>query len=135
MDQQDKNRDETERKETAGPQEQPRWSKAECKRFYDSATWAQKRDAILKRDHYECAECRRRIEQAKADGRQLTARERRIHRADCVHHIKHLEDHPELALDDDNLEAVCNQCHNHLHGRYLPHPFRPAKNILNSERW
>ncbi|MGG0448254.1 HNH endonuclease, partial [Bacillus mycoides] len=32
-------------------------------------------------------------------------------------HIKELEHHPELALDMDNLETVCVNCHNKEHGR------------------
>jgi len=35
-----------------------------------------------------------------------------------VDHIKELEDYPELALDDDNLETLCVNCHNKKHGRY-----------------
>ena len=28
-----------------------------------------------------------------------------------VHHIKPLKEYPELALDPDNLEALCKRCH------------------------
>ncbi|CAJ0571029.1 unnamed protein product, partial [Mesorhabditis spiculigera] len=32
-----------------------------------------------------------------------------------VHHIKPLEDFPDLALSDDNLESICPTCHNQEH--------------------
>lgn len=68
--------------------------------FYDSARWKAKREAILRRDHYLCQECRK-------YGKMRAAKE--------VHHIKHLEDHPELALDNDNLVSLCHRCHNKMH--------------------
>lgn len=38
-----------------------------------------------------------------------------MRQATIVHHIEHVEDHPERAYDDANLESVCLQCHNRLH--------------------
>ena len=111
------------------------WSEKQRKKFYDSPAWEKKRDEILKRDHYECQECRKRIRLAAEVGRPLLPEERKIHPADCVHHIKHLEDYPELALDDSNLEAVCNTCHNKLHGRVLKHRFKPGKAPVTAEKW
>jgi len=32
-----------------------------------------------------------------------------------VHHIKHLEDFPDLAYEDDNLVSLCHACHNARH--------------------
>lgn len=111
------------------------WTEKQRKKFYDSSAWQEKRIEILKRDHFECQECRKRIEKAREDSRTLPPDKRRIHRADCVHHILHLEDHPELALDDDNLEAICNQCHNEVHGRVLKHRFKPGKQRVTDEKW
>jgi len=55
---------------------------------------------VLVRDHYLCQSCKR-------NGR-LTV-------ANTVHHIKELKNHPELALDMDNLETICPTCHNREH--------------------
>lgn len=70
------------------------------KDFYNSAKWIRKRKAILRRDKYMCQECRK-------YGRMTPAV--------YVHHIEHLEDRPDLALVDSNLESVCMACHNKLH--------------------
>lgn len=55
---------------------------------------------ILDRDHYECQDCRKRIKDAAASGTQLIGRDRKIWRAEEVHHIQELKEHPELGLDD-----------------------------------
>jgi 5-methylcytosine-specific restriction endonuclease McrA len=68
--------------------------------FYTSEKWKRKRKAILRRDEYLCQEC-------KKYGRRTAAI--------TVHHIKHLEDNPELALKDSNLKSLCNKCHNKEH--------------------
>ena len=68
--------------------------------FYRSAKWKHKRAKILKRDAYQCVECRK-------YGRHREAK--------IVHHIKELELYPELALTDDNLESLCLACHNKMH--------------------
>lgn len=93
------------------------WDDARCNSFYWSAAWRRKRDEILRRDHYECQACVSRIRQAAKDGTVLHGYDSRIHRAVCVHHIKELKDHPELALDDDNLISLCHRCHDRIHGR------------------
>lgn len=68
--------------------------------FYDSERWKQKRRNILRRDGYECQLCKR-------YGRHTPATE--------VHHIKHLEDRPELAYANKNLISLCHRCHNKQH--------------------
>ncbi|MCQ2113333.1 MAG: HNH endonuclease [Bacteroidaceae bacterium] len=35
--------------------------------------------------------------------------------ATTVHHIKHLDEFPELAFDDKNLISLCGKCHNKMH--------------------
>ncbi|MDP5274341.1 HNH endonuclease signature motif containing protein [Chengkuizengella axinellae] len=55
---------------------------------------------VLQRDSYLCQRC---------------LRMDRLTQANIVHHIKELEDYPELALDPNNLESVCATCHNQLH--------------------
>lgn len=87
--------------------------------FYNSRTWRNKRKQILKRDNYECQFC-------KAKGK--------VGRGEVVHHIKHLKDRPDLALDDKNLTTVCNTCHELEH----PDRFRKQENKkkpITKERW
>ncbi|MFW5438756.1 HNH endonuclease [Paenibacillus apiarius] len=72
----------------------------EAKAFYNSTAWKKCRKLALKRDHYLCQECLRNM--------TLTS-------ADMVHHIRDREEYPELALVIDNLESLCNPCHNKEH--------------------
>ena len=84
-------------------------------KFYNSGEWKKLR-VIKKRDNYECQECKREgrlsietneySESGKGKKIQL-----------LVHHIKELELHPDLALDEANMETVCVDCHNKEHGR------------------
>lgn len=68
--------------------------------FYLSGAWKRKRKAILKRDGYVCRKCKR-------YGRRREAT--------TVHHIKHLDEYPELALVPSNLISLCSDCHNKAH--------------------
>jgi 5-methylcytosine-specific restriction protein A len=76
--------------------------------FYNSKKWKDKRQYILRRDHYLCQEC-------KKYGRNVEAK--------IVHHIKEVEDYPELKLVNSNLVSVCKACHNKVHpekgGHYI----------------
>lgn len=88
-------------------------------KFYTSKTiWRPKRAEILKRDNYECQEC-------KKLGKYSAAT--------TVHHIKHLKKYPLLALTDSNLESVCDECHNILHPE--KHKNCIPKEPINKERW
>ena len=106
-------------------------------RFYHSAAWQRERIRILKRDHYECQDCRHRITKANHEGRQLHGWEMYLNRATCVHHIKELEDYPDLALDHDNLISLCDRCHNERHGRTTNRFFTRAKKKkpITPEMW
>ena len=68
--------------------------------FYLSSKWKRKRKSILIRDKYQCQDCKR-------YGRMREATE--------VHHIKHLDEFPELAYDNNNLISLCHACHNARH--------------------
>lgn len=83
--------------------------------FYDSKAWRQKRLEILRANHFECKRC--------ADAG-------RYHKADTVHHIKHLRDRPDLAFDDDNLVPLCTSCHWDMH-----HERKEDSVFTNEERW
>lgn len=67
---------------------------------YKGKRWKKKRAAILARDGYLCCECRK-------YGRRRDAV--------TVHHIKHVDEYPELAYVDSNLESLCQACHNKKH--------------------
>jgi 5-methylcytosine-specific restriction enzyme A len=64
-------------------------------KFYKGRDWMALRLEALRRDNYECQVC-------KEKGR--------YRKADCVHHIKEVKQHPELALTLDNLQCLCNTC-------------------------
>ena len=87
---------------------------------------------IMRRDHYECQECRKRVRDA---GQPLPASERKIRRATQVHHIVPYEQRPDLGLDEDNLEAICDRCHNIAHGRTWTQNQRPRKKYATEEKW
>ena len=89
------------------------------KRFYNCKEWRRKRREILNQDNGECQKCK---------GRGSFAN------AECVHHIKHIKDRPELALSDDNLISLCAICHNEEHPEKLKR-FNKANKFINMERW
>lgn len=64
--------------------------------FYQTPAWRRIRLAALQRDHYQC---------------QLRLSKSCTKIATTVHHIKALEEYPELALDIDNLTSCCYTCH------------------------
>ena len=73
--------------------------------FYLSGAWKQARKDVLARDLFICQECLRQV----AMGKQLRPRH-----ATMVHHIKPRSAHPELSLAYDNLESLCNICHERM---------------------
>lgn len=82
-------------------------TKAARHNFYSSLTWKHKRIEILERDHYECQWC-------KEEGKVTTQFDSVLE----IDHIKELEHHPELALENDNLRTLCKNCHNKRHKRF-----------------
>lgn len=83
---------------------------------YTDKRWRAMREIILRRDGYQCRECRR-------YGRKREAQE--------VHHIKPVDSYPELAFTRSNLVSLCHACHNKMHpekalamrhGYEVPHP-------------
>ncbi|EIA21413.1 HNH endonuclease [Listeria fleischmannii] len=85
--------------------------------FYKSKEWRQTREVILKRDKFECQECKR-------NGKVTTGE-----RLD-VDHLLELEDYPELALEPTNLETKCVTCHNKKHKRFMK-----KENKWDDEKW
>jgi 5-methylcytosine-specific restriction endonuclease McrA len=68
--------------------------------FYVSKEWREVRAKRLKMDSYTCTECG-----GFCGGRK------RGQPSPHVDHIKTLRDHPELALDINNLRTLCGPCH------------------------
>jgi len=72
------------------------------KDFHKTSKWKSKRERILRRDEYQCQECKRYGKTTEAV---------------MVHHIVPVEERAELALEGDNLTSLCNKCHNEMHDR------------------
>ena len=75
-------------------------AKAFAKRFYSSKAWQDCRNEYAKRAHHLCEDCLR----------------RGIYRpGEIVHHKIELDpvniEKPEIALNFDNLELLCRDCH------------------------
>ena|SRR5690625_3914508 len=103
-------------------------SEKDKKKFYNSTAWRKLRQAALKRDNFECQECKRQgfvhVDSEKVEGERKTIELN-------VHHKKEIETHPELALKLDNLETLCLYHHNLIHEK----PFKRKKNKWNDEKW
>jgi len=101
------------------------------RKFYDSKQWKQLREEVKKRDNYECQECKR---QGKVfiDTYEYSESAKRKKIKLVVHHIKELENYPELALEMDNLETICVDCHNKEHGRVFE---RKPNKWEHDEKW
>lgn len=109
-------------------------TKEQRRSFYNSQDWRDKREYIKERDRYECQECKRQgkvsldIYEPNKNGRKKIKL--------VVHHIKELEFNPELALEDENLETLCVDCHNKIHDRHFTNWREPKKNKwADDEMW
>ena len=100
-------------------------SHASRAKFYNSMEWRHLRQQILERDHWECAECKRQG--------LVTTRDEVL----TVDHIKPLEEHPELAMDKDNLQVLCHMHHDMKHERMNFYHAQPKKRnrFADDERW
>lgn len=74
--------------------------------FYHTAAWKRVRQVALSRDQGMCQDCMDRFRAGYGV---------RPRRAQMVHHIIPIEERPDLALDLNNLRALCNECHNQAH--------------------
>lgn len=86
--------------------------------FLESYEWRRVRMVVLKRDGARCACCGA----TPADGL-------RMH----VDHIKPRRKFPELALDVDNLQVLCEVC-NHGKGNWDDTDWRPTQEAANDEQ-
>lgn len=74
--------------------------------FYKSKSWKRKRIIILKRDDYQCQECKR-----YGKNREATTVHHIIPLAWCLIFNK------ALALVEINLISLCHACHDKMHDR------------------
>ena len=89
--------------------------------FYRTHAWKKKRREVLGIDNFECQWCKKKGF---------------FEPATTVHHVKELNDYPELALsvwvgDERQLISLCRLCHEqeHEHGNKKKEP------PLTKERW
>lgn len=68
--------------------------------FYHSNEWKEVRQAVLERDHYLC---------------QICKRHGVVRQATTVHHLIPLRTDYSKRLEMDNLETICQSCHNKEH--------------------
>lgn len=73
--------------------------------FYLSGAWREVRAEVLRHEPL-CRDC---MDLYRA------GHVHKVRAATCVHHIKHLKEHPELALTIDNLMPLCDMHHNIRH--------------------
>jgi 5-methylcytosine-specific restriction protein A len=71
----------------------------EAKAFYHTTRWLRTRRIKLAMVPY-CERC---------------MQDDRLTPATVVHHLQELADHPELAVDLDNLQSLCASCHSKWH--------------------
>lgn len=85
-------------------------TKFERKTIYNTTRWRKLREKILEKNDGLCANCKRRGY---------------TNDAHIIHHIKPWKDGKDkterylLIWDEDNLEPVCNSCHNNLHSEMV----------------
>lgn len=94
--------------------------------FYSWRDWRNLRAEVLRLDRNECQMC-------KARGRYRKGK--------IVHHVKHLQDRPDLALsiwDPDTgerqLVTVCKDCHEAEHPESM-RQYQPKAPPITAERW
>lgn len=98
-------------------------------KFYQTEDWRELRRDVLEFFHYECQECLKKGNYTKAE---------------CVHHVNEVREHPALALSryytdlisgetKPNLVPLCNICHNAVHDKLGE--WQRKDKFTNEERW
>lgn len=111
-------------------------------RFYKSKEFIKFKTDILKENHYECYECKKRGIITRYD----TDKDGNKRILSTVHHVRHVREYPELALsrtfiDDEGkmqlqLIPVCKACHNKLHPEKQKKAYtKNEERFENEERW
>jgi 5-methylcytosine-specific restriction enzyme A len=103
-------------------------TKEQKQKFYCSGKWKRVRAKAMIKCNNECQRCKRNGFTT-VDTNEHNGKRKKIQLV--VHHIKELEQFPDLALDIDNLEVLCVKCHNEIHDRV----FVRKKPEWNDEQW
>lgn len=74
--------------------------------FYKSTLWRRARMQALERDLFMCVECMNAAERGEMPAPRP---------ATVVHHIIPRAERPDLELDLENLQSLCDACHNKKH--------------------
>ena len=95
--------------------------------FYGTYDWKTTAAKVRKMDRNECQECKR---------------HGRYSRGYIVHHIKHLQTRPDLALDvydpdsgERQLETICKACHEKMHPEALGREPKQPEKTVTVEWW
>lgn len=103
----------------------------EYRELYSSAAWSILRERILLRDSYTC--------QWHGCGRSLIGKGNQPN-APVVHHIKDHKGNKALFFDEQNLMAVCKECHDgsvqrHTHRGYISGHDEDGKPLDPNHPW
>lgn len=94
--------------------------------FYKWAVWKKLRNDVLQLDNYECQNCKKKGKYKKAV---------------VVHHVQHLKDRPDLALQiyyhgERQLVSLCKACHEAEHPeRIEKYRWKDKRKEVTAERW
>ena len=80
--------------------------------FYICKPWTKLRKEVLDEQHHECERCKRAGKYTEAT---------------VAHHKQTVRKYPWLALEKNNIEALCDQCHYEEH--------HGKKTVWTDERW
>ena len=94
--------------------------------FYTWTEWLEVRGEALKLDHNECWKCRTVYH--------------RYRRAKLVHHVQHLKERPDLALNlwwrgERQLVSLCRDCHEEEHPERFEKRWTERPEPVTVERW
>jgi 5-methylcytosine-specific restriction endonuclease McrA len=103
------------------------------KNFYFDKRGVAMREKIKRKDNYECQWCKEKGKLT-VDRNELNRNSRKKVTL-IVRHIKKLEHHPDLRLDEVNLITICFECYERHHKRWKEkEKYKPNK-WEHDKRW
>ncbi len=104
-------------------------AKGNTNKFYHSTDWDILKEAVLKRDKYECQFFAGKWN----DGKHFPNKIKPV-TATMVHHIKPIKERPDLALNINNCISLSFEAHEIIEERHR-WAWRKKKKSLTKERW